>query len=83
MKKKILLTILVTLIGMPLGSYSADNATTNINQAVEKEKKPLYWIDTMEPDVHYSAPGKSRMGMDLVPIYSDTKKSNDKTGASQ
>lgn len=35
------------------------------------EKKPLYWIDPMEPKVHYSKPGKSRMDMKLVPIYAD------------
>ena len=33
------------------------------------EKKPLYWIDTMEPTIHYVEPGKSRMGMELVPVY--------------
>lgn len=35
------------------------------------EKKPLYWIDPMEPKVHYSKPGKSRMDMKLVPVYED------------
>lgn len=36
------------------------------------QKKPLYWIDSMEPTIHYPGPGKSRMGMDLVPIYPET-----------
>lgn len=30
---------------------------------------PLYWIDPMEPQVHYPGPGKSHMGMTLVPVY--------------
>lgn len=34
-------------------------------------KKPLYWIDPMEPSIHYDRPGKSRMGMDVVPVYAD------------
>jgi Cu(I)/Ag(I) efflux system membrane fusion protein len=35
------------------------------------EKKPMYWVDTMEPTIHYSKSGKSRMGMELVPVYPD------------
>jgi Cu(I)/Ag(I) efflux system membrane fusion protein len=34
-------------------------------------KKPMYWIDTMEPTIHYPGPGNSRMGMTLVPVYAD------------
>ncbi len=33
------------------------------------QSKPLYWIDPMEPQVHYPGPGKSHMGMELVPVY--------------
>jgi len=32
-------------------------------------KKPLYWVDPMEPTIHYEKSGKSRMGMELVPVY--------------
>lgn len=74
MKKKIFLILLASAMAMPIIGYSVENTTINSNQAIKKEKKPLYWIDTMEPDVHYSAPGKSRMGMDLVPVY--TKENN-------
>lgn len=38
------------------------------------DKKPLYWIDPMEPNIHYDRPGKSRMGMDVVPVYADDEK---------
>lgn len=38
--------------------------------------KPLYWIDTMQPTVHYPGPGKSSMGMDLVPVYSNEQSQN-------
>jgi len=74
MKKNILLTILISLIVMPVVGYSADNQAANMNQSTTQKKKPLYWIDTMEPNIHYSAPGKSRMGMDLVPVYTEEKK---------
>lgn len=39
-------------------------------------KKPLYWIDPMEPTIHYDKPGKSRMGMAVVPIYADENQNN-------
>ena len=67
---------------MPLVAYCAENTEINANtekmntatQTEKNDKKPLYWIDTMEPDVHYAKPGKSRMGMDLVPVYPKEKK---------
>ncbi len=43
------------------------------------EKKPLYWIDPMEPDVHYPGPGKSHMGMDVIPVYDGQNKQDPNT----
>lgn len=40
-----------------------------------KQKTPLYWIDAMEPTIRYDKPGKSRMGMELVPVYAEESKS--------
>lgn len=38
--------------------------------AVKKEKgKILYWRAPMDPTEIYDKPGKSKMGMDLVPVY--------------
>lgn len=56
---------------MPIMGYSAD-------ATMKKDKKPLYWIDTMEPEIHYPGPGKSRMGMELVPVYEDGKQKENK-----
>jgi len=33
--------------------------------------KPLYWYDPMVPGQHFDKPGKSPMGMEMVPKYSD------------
>lgn len=33
------------------------------------EDKPLYWVAPMDPDFRSDEPGKSPMGMDLVPVY--------------
>ena len=35
------------------------------------ERKILYWQAPMNPDEIYDKPGKSAMGMDLVPVYED------------
>ncbi len=35
------------------------------------EKAPLYWVAPMDPNFRRDGPGKSPMGMDLVPVYAD------------
>jgi len=35
------------------------------------QRKPLYWVAPMDPDYRRDEPGKSPMGMDLVPVYED------------
>jgi len=37
--------------------------------ANDEEKKPLYWVAPMDADYRRDRPGKSPMGMDLVPVY--------------
>lgn len=71
----ILVVTVLILIGIPLVGYSADT-----QQAVKAEKPPLYWVDPMEPNIHYSAPGKSRMGMELVPVYPNIKQEPPQSG---
>jgi Cu(I)/Ag(I) efflux system membrane fusion protein len=46
----------------------------NTNQSdppQQKERKILYWRAPMDPNEIYDHPGKSKMGMDLVPVYED------------
>ena len=42
-------------------------------QTIKKtgEREVLYWVAPMDPNEIYSEPGKSKMGMDLVPVYAD------------
>ena len=37
--------------------------------ANEQDKKPLYWVAPMDANYRRDGPGKSPMGMDLVPVY--------------
>ncbi len=41
------------------------------------EKKPLYWVAPMDPNYRRDGPGKSPMGMDLIPVYEEGEKAND------
>lgn len=37
--------------------------------AAKKERKILYWVAPMDPNYRRDEPGKSPMGMDLIPFY--------------
>jgi len=39
--------------------------------AMQAEKKVLYWVAPMDPDYRRDKPGKSPMGMELVPVYAN------------
>lgn len=39
--------------------------------AGEGERNVLYWRAPMDPTEIYDQPGKSKMGMDLIPVYAD------------
>ena len=42
-----------------------------VKQQTKKEKKILYWVAPMDANYRRDEPGKSPMGMDLVPVYDD------------
>ncbi len=44
------------------------NSTT---LADEEDREVLYWVAPMDPNYKKDKPGKSPMGMDLVPVYKD------------
>ena len=39
--------------------------------AEDQEREILYWVAPMDPGYRRDGPGKSPMGMDLVPVYAD------------
>jgi len=66
LKHSILFIAVALVLGMIIGHYA------QIDEQ-QPQKKPLYWIDSMEPTVHYPGPGKSAMGMELTPVYPDNE----------
>ena len=78
MKKPIITLILGFAFGialmlmMNLVKSSSDGAgTANSMTDAPKEKKPLYWVAPMDANYRRDKPGKSPMGMDLIPYYED------------
>ncbi len=41
------------------------------------ERKPLYWVAPMDPAYRRDGPGKSPMGMDLIPVYEEAASAGD------
>ena len=78
-KKKFQVTVAVALVVG--GSYLARHQIADLfsggkSAQTEKavavtERKILYWVAPMDPAYRRETPGKSPMGMDLVPVYED------------
>jgi Cu(I)/Ag(I) efflux system membrane fusion protein len=56
------MTALVYTFILPSGSTSTEAQRRD-------EKQPLYWVAPMDPNYRRDEPGKSPMGMALVPVY--------------
>jgi Cu(I)/Ag(I) efflux system membrane fusion protein len=76
-KSIILTSIIIVIVGTGLffllsgeKSSSAMSESANNTQG-KKDKKILYWRAPMNPNEVYDHPGKSQMGMDLIPVYED------------
>jgi Cu(I)/Ag(I) efflux system membrane fusion protein len=76
--KKITSTVLVALLAALLGAAASylfiqpreQPAGQGMDTSAEPgERQPLYWVAPMDPAYRRDKPGKSPMGMDLVPVY--------------
>ena len=66
---------LVALVSMTILLFAcSDGPATSVSKAegspgASAERKILYWKSAMDPSFVSKAPGKDKMGMDLVPVY--------------
>ncbi|ORT51169.1 hemolysin D [Vibrio sp. qd031] len=69
-------------VSVYLSGISHDMATMDSSMASEPAaNEPLYWVAPMDANYRRDKPGKSPMGMDLVPVYAeDLAGENDKPG---
>lgn len=52
-------------------------AVSSITLANEEDREILYWVAPMDPNYKRDRPGKSPMGMDLIPVYKDEQQGTD------
>jgi len=74
---------LIVIFGLGIGAgvigskfIGGENSSTPQMQT-EAEKKPLYWVAPMDKSFRSDNPGKSPMGMDLIPVYADEDGADD------
>ena len=83
-----LVALAVLALGIALGAWyvaplvqsgasgaaaAPDQSTGTPDRGAEAEEPEiLYWVAPMDPDYRRDGPGKSPMGMDLVPVYADS-----------
>lgn len=77
---KLLMTLVITAVVTATATYWLTRQTFDFtdHEPADKPQKPLYWVAPMDPDYRRDGPGKSPMGMDLVPVFDD----RDSSGAS-
>lgn len=69
--------LLVLMLGLVVGILATTNEQINsLFTAEEKTAEPeiLYWVAPMDANYRRDKPGKSPMGMDLVPVYKEQEK---------
>lgn len=71
-QEKILTALAASLIiGILAGRYLLPSGHENDTDTVTKEI--IYWVAPMDPNYRSDEPGKSPMGMDLIPVYAGDK----------
>lgn len=78
--KKVLAGFIIGAILTATAMYFLSNSKTIVtgdSQEPKDEKKPLYWVAPMDPNYRRDKPGKSPMGMDLVPFYGDNEQTEE------
>ncbi|HAS6210571.1 TPA: efflux RND transporter periplasmic adaptor subunit [Vibrio vulnificus] len=70
-------------VGFAANSYLSghDMSAMASTSSAQSSNEPLYWVAPMDPNYKRDKPGKSPMGMDLIPVYAeDLAGANDKAG---
>ncbi len=68
----LLAVVVAAMLGFGLAWWLAHGDTDSATpRAGKPEREILYWAAPMDPNYRSDKPGKSPMGMDLVPVYAD------------
>ena len=72
--------IIAIIIGAAIGAGILGlflNPNSEGPKTKSEEKNPLYWVAPMDSNYRRDKPGKSPMGMDLIPVYEDESSTDD------
>ena len=69
MNNKLVLAVVMLALGVGAGLGVAWLYGNDVSEGAPGDKKVLYWVAPMDPDYRSDKPGKSPMGMDLIPVY--------------
>jgi Cu(I)/Ag(I) efflux system membrane fusion protein len=78
-----IVTVVLIIIALVLGAYIGPRISIFLPGGAEDsdgnsgKKEILYWVAPMDPNYKRDEPGKSPMGMDLVPVYAGGELSSD------
>ncbi len=75
--RTILLAAVAAAIGFALAWLLTGAGPADRTEPSTTEREILYWVAPMDPNYRSDEPGKSPMGMDLVPVYADGPGSGD------
>jgi Cu(I)/Ag(I) efflux system membrane fusion protein len=68
---KTVVIVAAILAAVAVGYFAGRSQTPQPAAAASAEREILYWVAPMDPNFRRDEPGKSPMGMDLVPVYAD------------
>ncbi|MDA8965564.1 efflux RND transporter periplasmic adaptor subunit [Pseudomonadales bacterium] len=83
---KLLSFFAVLILGAAIGYIVSEKISFDGAKGVTtSSEEPIidYWVAPMDPNYRRDAPGKSPMGMDLVPVYKEAYGSNDNEGSEE
>jgi Cu(I)/Ag(I) efflux system membrane fusion protein len=75
--------VLIFALGIGIGVVfsSALTSSDSSSASSDEDNEPLYWVAPMDANYKRDKPGKSPMGMDLVPVYKDADAHNENSHA--
>jgi Cu(I)/Ag(I) efflux system membrane fusion protein len=68
----VLLSLGIAAGGAGMYFYTQSQSGHEMQASQADEKKPLYWVAPMDSNYRRDKPGKSPMGMDLIPVYEES-----------
>jgi len=72
-----LLLFAAAAIGFVAARFTQDGGSTSSAETDVAKPAVAYWVAPMDPNFRSDTPGKSPMGMDLIPVYVDANKGVD------